>query len=74
VDERPVLARFWHVRHLALGTPHLAPNVTSRRVRHAVIEKSGAIDFHVDGEPSVATDRVEVTIRPGALNVRVPGF
>ena len=71
VDERAVLARFWHARHLALGTAHLAPRVTARRVRHAVIEAPGAIDFHVDGEPSVAIGRIEVSIRPAALHVRV---
>lgn len=71
VDERAVLARFWHARHLALGTAHRAPNVTARRVRHAVIEAPGTIDFHVDGEPGAARDRIEVHIRPGALKVRV---
>lgn len=71
VAERAVVARFWHARHLALGTAHLAPRVTARRVRRAVIEAPGAIDFHVDGEPYVADDRIEVSIRPGALKVRV---
>ena len=71
VDERAVVARFWHARHLALGTAHRAPNVTARRVRRAVIEAPGAIDFHVDGEPCVADGRIEVSIRPGALNVKV---
>jgi len=71
VDERPVLARFWHARYLARGVAHLAPRVTARRVRHAVIEAPGEIDFHVDGEPCVTRDRVDVSIRPGALNVRV---
>ncbi len=70
VDERSVLARFWHARHLALGTAHLAPRVTARRVHRAVIEAPGPIDFHVDGEPSLATDRIEVSIRAGALKVR----
>lgn len=70
-DDRAVVARFWHARHLALGTAHLAPRVTARRVRRAVIEAPGAIDFHVDGEPCVAEDRIEVSIRPGALKVRV---
>lgn len=71
VDERAVLARFWHARHLALGTAHLAPRVTARRVRRAVIEAPGPIDFHVDGEPATANDRIEVNIRQGALKVRV---
>lgn len=71
VDERAVLARFWHARHLALGTAHLAPKVLSRRVTRAVIEGAGPLDFHVDGEPCAGGTRIEVGIRPGALKVRV---
>ncbi|HEX6975947.1 MAG TPA: diacylglycerol kinase family protein [Vicinamibacterales bacterium] len=71
VIDRAVMARFWHARHLAFGSAHLAPNVTTQRVRHAVIEAPGPIDFHVDGEPDCAHDRLEVRIRPGALKVRV---
>jgi YegS/Rv2252/BmrU family lipid kinase len=71
VDERAVLARFWHARHLALGTAHLAPKVLARQVTRAVIEGSGPLEFHVDGEPCVGGTRIEVGIRPGALKVRV---
>jgi diacylglycerol kinase (ATP) len=70
VEERGVVARFWHARHLALGTAHLAPAVTARRVTRGAIEAPGPIPFHVDGEPCTATDRIEVHIRPGALKVR----
>ena len=70
VEERGVVARFWHARHLALGTAHLAPAVTARRVTRAAIEAPGPIPFHVDGEPCTAADRIEVHIRPGALKVR----
>jgi diacylglycerol kinase (ATP) len=72
VAERAVVARFWHARHLALGTAHLAPDVTVRRITRALVQTPGEIDFHVDGEPCVARDRVAVSIRPGALRVRVP--
>jgi diacylglycerol kinase (ATP) len=71
VEERSVPARFWHARHLALGTAHLAPCVTAKPVRRAVIETDGPLEFHVDGEPGVAAGRVEVAVLPGALNVRV---
>ncbi len=70
VGECRVMARFWHARHLAMGTVHLAPNVTTHRLTHAVIEREGPIEFHVDGEPGVAEDRIEVGILPGALKVR----
>jgi YegS/Rv2252/BmrU family lipid kinase len=70
VEERGVLARFWHARHLAMGTPQLAPSVTTRRVRHAVIESNGEMEYHVDGEPGRARGRIEVEILPGVLQVR----
>jgi diacylglycerol kinase (ATP) len=70
VEECRVMARFWHARHLAMGTVHLAPNVTTRRLTHAVIEREGPIEFHVDGEPGIAEGRIEVRMLPAALKVR----
>lgn len=70
VEECRVMARFWHARHLAMGTVHLAPNVTTRRLTHAVVEREGPIEFHVDGEPGVAQGRIEVRMLPAALKVR----
>ena len=70
VEECRVMARFWHARHLAMGTVHLAPNVTTRRLTYAVIEREGPIEFHVDGEPDVAQGRIEVRMLPAALKVR----
>jgi diacylglycerol kinase (ATP) len=70
VEERSVLARFWHARRLVTDTAHLAPRVFSARVTSAVVEADGPIEFHVDGEPGVAAGRIEVRIIPGALNVR----
>jgi diacylglycerol kinase (ATP) len=69
-DPRSILSRFWQARHLATGTPHLAPMVTFSRIRHAVIEAEGDMEYHVDGEPGVANGRIEVSIVPGALLVR----
>jgi diacylglycerol kinase (ATP) len=71
VEERSVLARFWHARHLALGTPHLAPSVTVQQVARATIRAPGEIEFHVDGEPGVAERTVEVGVEKAALRVRV---
>jgi diacylglycerol kinase (ATP) len=73
VEERSVLARFWHARHLVSGTAHLAPRVTTARVVSASVEAEGPIEFHVDGEPGVADGRIEVQIVPGALKVRTAG-
>ena len=70
VEDRPLLARFMHARHLASGSVQRAPRVQTQQVRRAVVTTEGAIEFHVDGEPDVARDRVEVTVLPGALKVR----
>jgi diacylglycerol kinase (ATP) len=70
VEECRVMARFWHARHLAMGTAHLAPNVSTHRLTHAIIERDGPMEFHVDGEPGMAQDRIEVRMLPSVLNVR----
>lgn len=69
VEDRPLAARFWDARHLALGTIDRAPRVHVRALRHAVVQADGPIEFHVDGEPGVADDRVEVKVLPGVLRV-----
>jgi YegS/Rv2252/BmrU family lipid kinase len=71
VEDRSVLARFHDARHLALGSMHRAPGTVTQTIRAAVVETEGEIEYHLDGEPGVARDRVTVTIRPGALMVRV---
>ncbi len=71
VEDRSVLARFRDARHLALGTVHRAPKMLVQGVRTAMIEGEGQIYFHLDGEPGVAHDRLSISIRPGALKVRV---
>ena len=71
VEDRSVLARFRDARHLALGSMHRAPRMVMQPIRTAVVETQGEIEYHLDGEPDVARDRVTVTIRPGALVVKV---
>jgi diacylglycerol kinase (ATP) len=70
VQTRPALTRFWHARHMALGTAHLSPSVIVRQIRQAVVSADGPMEFHVDGEPGVLRGPVEVTIQPAALKVR----
>jgi YegS/Rv2252/BmrU family lipid kinase len=67
VEDRPVLARFWHARYLKAGTPERAPRVVARPVRRARIRRPGTIEFHVDGEIGTAENEVLVSISPGAL-------
>ena len=70
VEERSVLARFWHARRLMTGTAHLAPRVFATRITRASVEADDSMEFHVDGEPGVAEGRIDVRIIPGALKVR----
>jgi len=70
VEDRPVIARFWHARHLAGGTADQAPRVVARQVRRAVVRSRGHMEYHVDGEPGTMQSPIEVTIRPGALLVK----
>jgi len=71
VEDRSVLARFRDARHLALGSIHRAPRMVLQAVRTATVEADGEIEFHLDGEPGVVQDRLTVTVRPGALVVKV---
>ena len=66
-----MLARFRDARHLALGSIHRAPRMVMQPIRTAIVEADGEIEYHVDGEPGVVHDRLTVTIRPGALIVKV---
>ena len=70
VEDRPVVSRFWHARHLARGTVDRAPRVVTAKVRTAVVESSEPIEYHVDGEPGTAIGRLEIGVLPGALKVR----
>ena len=70
VEDRSVLARFWHARHLANGTAERAPRVTVRQIRQAVVRCSEPIEYHVDGEPGIGEDVIEIGIRPRALMVK----
>ena len=45
--------------------------MTLRQVRRAVVRTNGPIEYHVDGEPGVADEAIEIGIRPRALWVRV---
>jgi YegS/Rv2252/BmrU family lipid kinase len=72
IEDRAVLARFRDVPYLALAMTHRAPGVTVSRIRSATIETDGPIEFHVDGEPHATDRRLDVSIVPAALRVRVP--
>jgi YegS/Rv2252/BmrU family lipid kinase len=70
VEDRSVVARFWHARHLASGTVERAPRVITAKVRTAYVESGEPIEFHVDGETGSAMGRLEIGVLPKALLVR----
>lgn len=70
VEDRWVIARFWHARHLARGTAGRAPRVLARQIRRAVVRSAGPMEYHVDGEPGRTEGPIEVTIRPRSLLVK----
>ena len=70
VEDRSVVARFWHARHLAAGTADRAPRVLARQIRRAVVRSAGTIEYHVDGEPGILEGGIDVSVRPRALRVR----
>jgi YegS/Rv2252/BmrU family lipid kinase len=70
IEDRPVVSRLLHARHLARGGAERAPRVVTRRIRHAVVRAPVAMQYHVDGEPGSAEGVIEIEVRPGALKVR----
>jgi len=72
VEDRSVLARFWHARHLATGSVERAPRVITRRIAAGAVESDEPIQFHVDGEPGLCRGRLEISVRPRALRVKCP--
>jgi diacylglycerol kinase (ATP) len=72
IEDRSVTARFLGVPYLAFAAVHRLRGVTVTSIREAVVELDGPIEYHVDGEPDTADGRVEVSIMPGALRVRIP--
>jgi YegS/Rv2252/BmrU family lipid kinase len=70
VEDRSVVSRLLHARHLASGAADRAPRVVVRQIRRAVVRAPGEMEYHVDGEPGTASGAIEVEIRPRALKVR----
>ena len=67
VQDRSVVARFWHARHLASGSPGRAPRVTTRQITTATIRAAGPMEYHVDGETGAVDREIAVSIRPRTL-------
>jgi YegS/Rv2252/BmrU family lipid kinase len=71
VEDRSVISRFLSVPYLALAMAHRARGVTVTRLHEAIVETDGPIAYHVDGEPGLTENRLEVRMVPRALTVKV---
>jgi YegS/Rv2252/BmrU family lipid kinase len=72
VDQLSMVGIAWRLPSLFRGTLRTGRGVTMRAAEHLTIQTSGAIPFHVDGEPRVAEDQLVVKVHPRALRVRAP--
>ena len=61
----------WRLPALFRGTLQPGGGVTMRAAREVRIRTSGVIPFHVDGEPRLGREELQVRTIPGALKVRV---
>ncbi len=59
-------------RKLFNGKADTIPSLNYYRSKHATIEKSGSLLFHIDGEAEISQDKIEISVLPQALNVIVP--
>ncbi len=71
VEQLSLPALAWRLPSLFRGTLQPGRGVTMRAAREVRIRTSGPIPFHVDGEPRLGRDELQVRTIPGALNVRV---
>lgn len=72
VTEQPLWRIARRVPPLFRGTLAEGPGLTMRSIGAASVEAPGAMPFHIDGEPCVGRDRIQVEVMPRALRVRVP--
>src|SRR5262245_41015427 len=62
----------WRLPSLFRGTLRTGWGIDMRSASSLRVRAEGAIPFHVDGEPRLGQDELEVTTHPGALQVKAP--
>lgn len=71
VDARPFLPQVWRARRLFLGRDKAVPGLVRKAVTRASVESEAPIEIHLDGECVSVGTRIDVTVRAGALRVRI---
>jgi diacylglycerol kinase (ATP) len=72
VEEWPAAKNFLRLHHLFRRSADRAPGVITRQTTRAQVTADAPMEMHVDGEPVEASTDARVSIRPGALVLRVP--
>jgi YegS/Rv2252/BmrU family lipid kinase len=71
VDARPFVPQLWRARRLFMGRDRTINGIVRQPVRKAVVESTEPIELHLDGECTDVGKRIEVSVSPGALRVRL---
>lgn len=71
VDVRRFLPQAWRARRLFLGRDKTEPGLVRKAVARASVESDDPIEIHLDGECISVGTRIDVTVRRGALKVRM---
>jgi diacylglycerol kinase (ATP) len=71
VEQQPLARVALRIPALFRGTLAEGPGLVMRRLRTGEIRAQGQLSFHVDGEPRIATNGVQIRTHPAALTVRV---
>jgi len=73
VEPHSLLKIAWRLPSLFRGTLRTGWGIDMRSACNLRVNTTGAIPFHVDGEPRLGQDELEVVTHPRALRVKVPG-
>ena len=71
VDARPFFPQLWRARRLFMGRDKAITGIVRQPVKRAVVESDEPIEIHLDGECVAADRRIEVGVRPAALQLRM---
>ncbi len=72
IRQRSPIEALFQVPRVFAGQIERVRGVTTRSAERVRIDGSGAVVFHVDGEPYVGGATLEARVHAGALSVRVP--
>lgn len=72
IEDAPRLDLAWNARRMFLGGIEKFSAYRHLAGAQAVLTSSGPLLHHRDGEPEGVVDRLDVEVRPGALQILVP--